>query len=89
MEFNWLTALVVFVASTLLDAVFAVYIFAINKKQPHLAGIMSFFTYMLMAIGIVNYVQNKWYILPTALGAYLGTYGVVKYEIQKNKKPEK
>jgi hypothetical protein len=86
MDFNWLLALGLFIASSLLDAVFAIYIFAINKKQAHLAGVMSFLTYMLMAVGIVNYVNNKWYILPTALGAYLGTYLIVKYEERKSKK---
>jgi hypothetical protein len=86
MEFNWLIAFGVFIASALLDAVFAVYIFAINKHQAHLAGVMSFITYALMAVGIVNYVQNKWYIVPTAFGAYLGTFLIVKYESRKKKK---
>jgi hypothetical protein len=86
MDFNWLLALGLFIASSLLDAVFAIYIFAINKKQAHLAGVMSFLTYMLMAVGIVNYVNNKWYILPTALGAYLGTYLIVKYEERQSKR---
>jgi hypothetical protein len=86
MEISWLVAVGVFFASAALDAVFAIYIVAVGKGQALLAASMSLVTYFLMAVGIVNYVENKWYIVPVALGAFFGTYVIVKREAGKNKK---
>jgi divalent metal cation (Fe/Co/Zn/Cd) transporter len=86
MEFNWLLAVGLFFASAALDVIFAIYILAIGRGQALLAGFMSLLTYALMAVGIVNYVENKWYIAPVALGAFVGTYACVRYEANKTKK---
>jgi uncharacterized protein YebE (UPF0316 family) len=83
MEFNWLIALGLFIAATLLDAVFALYTVAVVKTQPFRAASLSFFTYTLEAVGVVNYVNNKWYLIPLALGAFVGSYTVVKWEAIK------
>jgi uncharacterized protein YebE (UPF0316 family) len=85
MDFNWLSALGLFIASAFLDAVFALYIVAVGKGQAFLAALMSLFTYLLMAVGIVNYVENKWYIVPLSLGAFVGSYVIVKREANKTK----
>jgi len=86
MEFNWLAAIGLFFVSVALDAVFALYTVAIVKHQPFLASTMSLTTYLLSAIGIVSYVKNKWYLIPLATGAFVGTYLIVKREALKNKK---
>jgi hypothetical protein len=80
MEFNPLLAVGLFVAATLLDAIFALYTVAVVKTQPFRAASLSFLTYMLEAVGVVNYVNNKWYLVPLALGAFVGSYAVVKRE---------
>lgn len=90
MEFSWIIALGLFFAATLLDAVFALYTVAVINTKPLRAANLSFLTYMLEAVGVVNYVHNKWYLAPLAVGAFTGSYAVVKWEsTKKNKKLHK
>jgi uncharacterized membrane protein len=89
MEFNWLQAIVLFFASAILDAVFALYTVAVVKSKALTASSMSLLTYLLMAVGILSFVKNRWYVMPLALGAFTGTYLVVKYEAVKKKSDEK
>jgi hypothetical protein len=87
MEFNWLVALCLFIAATFLDAIFALYTVAVIQTQPLKAASLSFLTYTLEAVGVVNYVNNKWYLIPLAIGAFVGSYAVVKWEaVKKNKR---
>ena len=90
MEFNWLIATGLYFAATLLDAIFALYTVAVINTKPLRAANLSFLTYMLEAVGVVNYVHNKWYLAPLALGAFSGSYAVVKWEsLKKTKTPGK
>jgi hypothetical protein len=82
-----LGAIGLFFASFALDAVFALYTFAVVKHKATQAGFWSLLTYLLMAVGILNFVNNRWYIVPLALGAFGGAYAVVKRESLK--KPKK
>ena len=83
MDFNIFVAVGLFFAATLLDAVFALYTVAVVNTAPLRAASLSFLTYMLEAVGVVNYVHNKWYLAPLALGAFAGSYAVVKWEARK------
>jgi hypothetical protein len=84
MEFNWLAAIGLFFASAALDAVFALYTVAVIKNKALTAASWSFLTYLLMAVGILNYVENKLYIIPLSLGAFAGSYVIVKRESDKS-----
>lgn len=83
MEFNWFLAIGLFFAATFLDAIFALYTVAVIKTQPFRAASLSFLTYTLEAVGVVNYVNNGWYLVPLAIGAFVGSYAVVKRESNK------
>jgi hypothetical protein len=40
-----------------------------------------------MAYGTINYVKNFINIIPIAVGAWVGTYGILKFErIRRNKR---
>lgn len=86
MEFNWLGAVGLFFASFALDAVFALYTFAVVKHNALMAGVWSLITYLLLTVGILNIVHNRWYIIPIALGAFVGAYTVVRREALKKPK---
>jgi hypothetical protein len=86
MDFNWLGAIGLFFASFALDAVFALYTLSVMKHKALQAGTWSLFTYLLMAVGILNFVNNRWYIVPLSLGAFGGAYAVVKWESLKKKR---
>lgn len=86
MHFNFLLAFGLFFAATLLDAIFALYTVAVINTNPLRAASLSFLTYMLEALGVVNYVNNKLYLAPLAIGAFVGSYAVVKWEATKKAK---
>ena len=86
MHFNYLYAVALFFLAMILDAVYAIYTFALTKHQTSLAGLMSGLVYVLGGIGVVSYVSNKLYLIPLALGAFVGTIIVVEYEKRNNSK---
>jgi uncharacterized protein YebE (UPF0316 family) len=83
MEFNWLQAIGLFFASFALDAIFALYTVAVMKTKPLQAASWSLLTYLLYAVGLVSFIDNKWYLIPLSVGAFAGAYAVVKYEAIK------
>lgn len=89
MEFNRLIAVGLFFASFALDAIFALYTVAVIKTKALQAASWSLLTYLLYAIGLVNFIDNKWYIIPLSLGAFAGAYAVVKHEALKKQKSKK
>jgi hypothetical protein len=83
MEFNWAYAIGLFFAALVLDVVFALYTIFVIKKRALAAANMSLLTYLLGALGIVSYVNNKWYVIPLALGAFIGSYITVRHEASR------
>lgn len=86
MEFNWLLALGLFVLSSFVDAVFAMYTVAVMKTQAFRAASLSMLTYLLEAVAVVSFIDNIAYLAPLALGAFVGSYIVVKWEDDKKAK---
>ena len=39
--------------------------------------------HFLIAFGVLNYVQYYLYVLPLALGSWIGTYIVVKWKLDR------
>lgn len=89
MEFNWLGAIGLFFASAALESIFALYTLAVTKHKALEASMWSLVSYFLLALGILNFIHNKWYVIPLALGAFCGTYLVVTWEARKDKKSGK
>jgi asparagine N-glycosylation enzyme membrane subunit Stt3 len=86
MEFNWLGAVGLFFASAVLEAIFGLYTLAVTKHKAIEAATWSLVSYFLLAVGILNFIHNKWYVIPLALGAFCGTFAVVKREAAKKTK---
>ena len=78
-EFDWLTAATVFVVYVLFDILYALYVLCVSRRQPLAAAGISSALYSLGAYGVMTYLHNPWYVIPLALGAFLGTYVAVKY----------
>lgn len=77
----WL-ALLVFVAYVLIDGMYAYYTIAVTKRRPVASASVGALMHFLIAFGVLNYVQNYLYLIPLALGSWVGTYLVVS----RNKK---
>jgi hypothetical protein len=78
-DFNWWTALTVFVVYVFFDILYALYVICVSRQQALSASAISAVLYSLGAYGVMNYLHNPWYLIPLAIGAFIGTYIAVKY----------
>jgi hypothetical protein len=78
-DFNWYIAAAVFVAYFLIDILYALYVIYVGKRAAFKAAAASSLLYSLAAYGVITYSKNFIYVIPLAIGAFLGTYVVVKY----------
>ena len=81
-SFNVGIAAVVLVAYLLVDAMYAYYTIVVTKKRPFAAASVGALMHFLIAFGVLNYVQNYLYIVPLAIGSFIGTYLVVRYDLK-------
>ena len=79
-EFSWWTALLVFVAYFVADALYARYTLSVSKLESVRAATTGALMYFLLAIGILNFTHNPLYLLPLVLGSWLGTFFAVERE---------
>ncbi len=84
-SFDIKIAVVVFAAYLLVDAMYAYYTITIIKKRPVASATVGALMHFLIAFGVLNYVQNYLYVIPLALGSWVGTYLVVKRDSRQDK----
>ncbi len=77
--FSPLTACIVFISYTLVDGMYAYYTLVVTEKRPVKAATVGALMHFLIAFGVLSYVQNYLYIIPLALGSWIGTYVVVRF----------
>lgn len=82
-SFEFEVAGVVFVAYFLIDAMYAYYTLAVVDKKPFVSASVGATMHLLIAFGVLNYVQNYLYIIPIVFGSWLGTFYVVKRDSKK------
>ncbi len=64
------------------DALYAYYTIVVTKKKPVAAASVGALMHFMIAFGVLNYVQNYLYLIPLALGSWIGTYVVVRYDLK-------
>lgn len=79
-NFDWRVALLLFIAYACVDAIFVLYTLAVTKHQATKAANFSFIYYLVVAVGVIQYVHNILYVLVVASGSWLGTLLVVRRE---------
>lgn len=72
-------AAVVFLVYVVFDILYALYVLCVAKKQAFRASFISSALYSLGAYGVMTYLDNRWYLIPLACGAFLGTFVAVRY----------
>lgn len=80
MNFNLKTAVFIFLAYVAVDAMYAYYTLQVTKQKPYAAATTGALMHFLLAVGVLAYVQNYLYLIPLALGSWVGTFLVVKKE---------
>ena len=84
---NILTWVLLFCVSIIYDIFYTKSILHISRLDAGAAANLSVLLYFMMAYGTINYVKSVINLIPIALGAWVGTYGILKYEkMLKNKR---
>lgn len=81
-QFDVKVAFAICIAYILIDGMYAYYTQAVTKKKPLASATTGALMHFLIAFGVLNYVQNYLYIIPLAIGSWIGTYLVVKRDAQ-------
>ncbi len=76
--FDFVMALLILCVYIIVDGMYAYYTLKVAEKKPVHAATSGALIHFLLAIGVLSYVQNYLYIIPLALGSWIGTYIVVK-----------
>ena len=86
-----LTWIILFFISIIYDVVYTKSILHISRLDAVASANLSVILYLMMAYGTINYVKNFINLIPIALGAWIGTYFILKYEkyIRKKRRKEK
>lgn len=79
-NFSWLTAAVVFISYFVVDAMYAYYTLKVVELKAGRSATTGAIMYLLLAVGIISYTQNILYLIPLVMGAWLGTFAVVRFE---------
>ena len=84
-SFSFEIALIIFLAYIIVDAMYAYYTLQVTKRKPYSAATVGSLMHFILALGVLSYVQNYLYLIPLALGSWVGTFIIVKKE--QNKPP--
>lgn len=74
-----LHGLIVFVAALLADVVWARYTISVAAHAPRLAAIWATFIILIGVVNIDAYIASRWFVIPAAAGAAVGTYYTVRH----------
>lgn len=84
--FSWYIAISLCILYMTLDALYVICTLEMTRLNPMRASLAVVAIYGLSAIGIMQYTENHYYILSILIGSFIGTYFVVLYERNKQKK---
>lgn len=81
-NFDFRIAGIIIITYIVLDGMYAYYTLAVTKKKPLNSAFVGSMMHFLVAFGVLNYIQNYLYILPIVVGSFIGTYFVVRYDLE-------
>ncbi len=79
-NFDLRVALLIFVAYIFIDGLYAYYTLSVVQLKPLRSATTGLTIHLLVAFGVINYVGNPIYIIPLAIGSWVGTYFMVSRE---------
>jgi len=79
-DLDLLKVILVFVVSGMGDVLWTFYIIRTAGKRAYSAGFFSALIILTGGLVIITYTENNWYLIPAALGGYVGTVLAVKYD---------
>jgi hypothetical protein len=83
-SFDLQIAVVLLFTYMLIDAMYAYYTVVVTRKRPLASANISSIMHFLIAFGVLSYTQNYLYVIPIAMGSWVGTYLVVRYDLKSD-----
>ncbi len=83
-NFSFQIAIFIFIVYIVVDAMYAYYTLQVTKGKPYSAATIGALMHFLLAVGVLSYVENYLYLLPLAIGSWVGTFIIVKREQHLN-----
>lgn len=84
-SFSWTMALGITVIYIVGDALYAQYTLSVAERHPASASNASALIHLMYALGVMSYVGNYLYIIPIAIGSWIGTFFLVRRGLKSNK----
>lgn len=78
--------LLVFIAVAFVDAIWTLYIKAIQENAPFRSAMTGTLIYLLGSYAILSYTESPVYLIPACLGAFIGTYLTTEFNRRKSDK---
>ena len=72
-----MTSLLVFVANIIADVLAVLWVKQVEKRHRIRAGLVSVAIVCLSYLSIIYIVSDPWFLIPTAAGAFVGTFFTV------------
>lgn len=82
----------VFIGVFFTDVCWTFYLLKVEERKSFQASTWAMLVYLMGAIIVTTYVENRLLIIPAVFGSFFGTYVVMEYNRKKefkNKKNEK
>jgi len=83
-DFNIRLAFAIFFAYLVVDGLYAKYTLHVMQYRAFSAATIGALMHFILAFGVLNYINNYLYIIPLALGSWVGTFIVVSQEHKKS-----
>lgn len=82
---NWVEVILIFFATTISDILWVFYIRRTGEGKAVGAASFSALIVLLGGLVVLAYVDNKWYLIPAAFGAFVGTVITIKFDLRNKK----
>lgn len=86
---SFLVVFYVFIASSVLDLVWVLGVRRASQGKAFQSAFLSSLMTLLGAGIIIEYTRNLWYLVPAALGAFIGNYLAIKLDLHSHPKKRK
>lgn len=78
--FNWFVAIGLFILYCFVEFLDSGLTLMITRHESVKSASTTFLLYIILGIEVLAFVSNYLYVIPTALGAWLGVYLLIEHE---------
>jgi hypothetical protein len=86
MEFSIIKFLLIVLAMAVADVCWTLYFIDVEERRAHAASFWSAMIILVSAFTVTSYIENNIYITAAIIGAYLGTFGTIKWKQKRERK---